>query len=364
MNQLINDNLLNILQISTENQRNKIQDMNIKDRISNLANAGQVLLSQNVIDNEVYHRAKANNQWFTLDFIQMAMSAICIEFLQADKLTNWIERYEVNESKNKKTVGIIMAGNIPLVGLHDFICGYLLGFDLQLKLSTKDSVLMTYFLETLSQFDKRLNEKIKVVDTLTHLDAMIATGSNNTHRYFEYYFRHIPSILRKNRNSVAILSGLEHDEELAKLGDDIFMFFGLGCRNVSKLYVPQDYDLTVLFSCFGKYAYLFQHSKYMNNYDYNRTLLLMNGTPHLANDFCIIREEKSIASRIAEVHVEYYTDLAAVQKDLTGKADEIQCIVSNLKLPEMDLVAFGHSQSPTLADFADKVDTIAFLTVL
>lgn len=338
--------------------------MNIKDRISCLANTGQVMLQQNNADNEVYHRAKANNQWFTLDFIQMAVASICNEFLVADKLTHWINQYDIKALERRKTLGIIMAGNIPLVGLHDFICGYLLGFDLQLKLSTKDRVLMNYFLEILSQFDVKLTEKIKVVETLQQLDAVIATGSNNTNRYFDYYFRNIPSILRKNRNSVAILNGQETEEDVAKLGDDIFMFFGLGCRNVSTLYVPQGYDVTVLFPCFEKYNFLFQHSKYMNNYDYNRTLLLMNGTPHLANDFCIIKEDKTIASRIAEVHVAYYTDVAALQKEIRSAADEIQCIVSNLKLSELDVLNFGDSQSPTLADFADKVDTIAFLTAL
>jgi Acyl-CoA reductase (LuxC) len=356
--------VLFILQISTENQSNKIQDMNIKDRISYLAHTGQILRQQNNAENEVYHRAKANNQWFTLDFIQLAVDSICAEFLAADKLTTWISQYEIKALETRKTLGIVMAGNIPLVGLHDFICGYLLGFDLQLKLSTKDRVLMIYFLEILSQFDVRLTEKIKVVETLQQLDAVIATGSNNTNRYFEYYFRDIPSILRKNRNSVAILNGQETAEDLVRLGDDIFMFFGLGCRNVSILYVPQDYDLTILFPYFEKYTFLFQHSKYMNNYDYNRTLLLMNGVPHLANDFCIIKEDSSIASRIAEVHVNYYTDLTNLQKELQTAADEIQCIVSTVKLNELDVLNFGDSQTPTLADYADKVDTIAFLTAL
>ena len=334
------------------------------NRISNLVNTGLRLKQQNTIDNESYLFAKAKNQWFPLDFIMASIDAIVDTYLNEAKLNSWLTKYNFEERSGGKSVGIIMAGNIPLVGIHDFICAYIQGFHIQVKLSSKDEVLMLYFLQILGDFDTGLKEQMSMVQTLKNVDAVIATGSDNSNRYFEYYFKSIPSILRKNRNSVAILNGDESATQLEKLADDIFMFFGLGCRNVSKLYVPSGYDLTMLFPHFKKYEFLHQHSKFMNNYDYNRTLLLMNATPHLANDFCMLREDSSFASRIAELHYQFYNDLDEVAADISLHQDQIQCVLADFALATVAVLPLGSSQSPSLSDYADNVDTMAFLKYL
>ena len=331
------------------------------NRISCLVDTGLRMKQNNSENNETYLYAKAKNQWFSLDFIIASVDAIVDTYLNEEKLHAWVIKYDFAERNGAKSIGIIMAGNIPLVGIHDFICAYLQGFNIQVKSSSKDEVLMHYFLQLLGEFDATLKENMSIVQTLKNVDAVIATGNDNSNRYFEYYFKSIPSILRKNRNSVALLNGAESATQLEKLADDIFMFFGLGCRNVSKLYVPRNYDLTILFPHFSKYEFLHQHSKYMNNYDYNRTLLLMNGTPHLANDFCMLKEDSSFASRIAEVHYQFYDNIEELVSDISLHQEQIQCVLAEFAIPTIQVLPFGSSQSPSLIDYADNVDTMAFL---
>jgi len=338
----------------------------LKDRIEVLVKLGEQLRTDENLDT-VFAKAAAYNPWFTVGFCRFAVDAIIDKMLAADKLKQWISRYEVAEDgKTVKTIGIIMAGNLPLVGFHDFLCAYVSGCHMKLKLSGKDDVLFPYVYDKLMQIDPSLSDRATIIERLEGFDAVIATGSNNTNRYFEYYFRDYPKILRRNRSSIAIITGEETDEELYGLADDIFMYFGLGCRNVSKLYLPEGYDVTRLFPYFGKYKWMHDHSKYMNNYDYNRTLLLMNKTPHLANEFIMLQENTAISSPVSVLYYEVYKkDVKSVLVGLSSHIDNIQCVVSSSSSSMgnefSDIVKFGNTQMPELWDYADNVDTLLFI---
>lgn len=335
----------------------------MKDKIQNLTRLGEGLKNSGEFQLAT-EKAESKNPWFTKEFIATALNAITDEMLTEAKLKEWLSKYKLRTVN--KTVGLIFAGNIPLVGFHDFLCCYVTGCKMKVKLSSKDDELFPALLNVLYTIDKELQGKIEFVDRLKDFDAVIATGSDNTNRYFEYYFRDYPRILRRNRNSVGVLTGTESQDQLEKLGDDIFMYFGFGCRNVSKLYVPQGYDITQLFPRFSKYAWLHQFSKYMNNYDYNRTLLMLNKVPHLANEFLSITENAAIASPISVLNYEFYKDETSLAEHLKENADKIQCIVSGE--PERWItsssVAFGQSQHPELWDYADGADTVKFLLTL
>lgn len=338
----------------------------IKQRIGYL-----VALADKMRDSElleaVIQRTATLNPFFTSDFTHAAIQAITEQMLDEEKLTPWLSAYELPAQDPATRIGIIMAGNIPLVGFHDFLCVYLLGHPMQIKLSGKDDLLFPVVFDMLCKIDTGLPARSRIVDKLQEYDAVIATGSNNSYRYFEYYFRDKPKILRKNRNSVAILTGRETDAELVALADDIFMYFGFGCRNVSKLYVPEGYDITRLFPHFDKYQWMFNHTKYMNNYDYNRTILLLNKTPHLANEIVMIQEQTAIASPVSMLYYERYNEAERLKEEIEQHIGEIQCVVGNAEIGQMlnlDVVPFGASQKPSLVDYADGVDILTFLTGL
>jgi hypothetical protein len=338
-------------------------DKQVQQRIANLVALGQSLKTSETLANKIQW-AEARNPWFTAEFAQQAVTAIANEMLTEEKLNRWLSAYPVRTIG--KTVGLIFAGNVPLVGFHDFLCGYVAGCPVKIKLSSKDDDLFPTVLALLAEIDKWVKDKVELTNTLKDFDAVIATGSNNTNRYFEYYFRNYPKILRANRNSVAILTGNESKEELEKLADDIFLYFGFGCRNVSKLYVPVGYDLGSLFPAFEKYAWLHQHTKYMNNYDYHRTLLLMNKTPHLSDDKVMLVEDTRIASPIATLHYEYWHDEKVLASKLKHDTEKIQCVVSGTpgRWGAVSEAAFGNAQHPALNDYADGVDTIQFILSL
>ncbi len=332
--------------------------------IENLAELGK-RLSASAELKEKTAAAEHKNPWFVPRFAAVAFDAVIQDLLDETKLNEWLKNYEVKPVN--KTIGLIFAGNIPLVGLHDFLCCYVTGCRMQIKLSSKDDDLFLFLLKELTAIDPSLKDKVEIVETLKNYDAVIATGSNNTNRYFEYYFRNHPRILRSNRNSVAILTGDETESDLEHLAEDVFLYFGFGCRNVSKLYVPTGYDLTQLFPRFEKnYRWLHNHNKFMNNYDYNRTLLLLNKTPHLANDFFMLVENPSISSAIATLNYSYWHDERVMNSHLKQSAAKIQCVVSGR--PEQwqasSSVAFGRAQHPGLADYADGADTLRFLISL
>lgn len=338
-------------------------DKAISNRLEYLAALGNSLRTSERLKEKIQW-AEAKNPWFTAEFVQNAVDAIANEMLAEDKLRAWLSAYSLKPVN--KTIGLIFAGNVPLVGFHDFLCCYVAGCPMKIKLSSKDDDLFPTVLALFAEMDVWVKENVELTDKLKDFDAVIATGSNNTNRYFEYYFRNYPKVLRANRNSVAILTGSESKEDLEKLADDIFLYFGFGCRNVSKLYVPVGYNFGNLFPAFEKYTWLHQHTKYMNNYDYHRTLLLMNKTPHLSDDKVMLVEDSRIASPIATLHYEYWHDEKVLASKLKQDTEKIQCVVSGTpgKWGAVSEAAFGNAQHPALNDYADGVDTIQFLLSL
>jgi hypothetical protein len=340
--------------------------MNIEERTASLAYLGNTIskkLSNGAYDAAIA-RAYHENQWFTPDNIKKALSEISSHFLDEAAMKEWLRLYNgANFSPSPSQVGIVMAGNIPLVGWHDVQCVLMSGHKAMVKLSSKDEVLPRLLIGELIEIEPRWQTHLQVADKLQGYDAVIATGSNNTMRYFEYYFGNVPSILRKNRNSIAILTGNESPEELNALGEDIFAYFGLGCRNVSKIYVPQEYNFTPFYESIESYKEVMDHHKYQNNYLYNKSLLLLNKEKHLDNNFLLIKEAAPIASPMSILHFEPYSSLDEVNTKVEALLPEIQCIVGR---PETypAAIPFGTTQQPELWDYADGVDTMQFLLSL
>ena len=330
--------------------------------IDALATLGDLINSMPPELEEKVEEAYLQNRWFTAENTKFALASIAGHMLQREKMEDWLGHYEVPAEQKRKNVGLIMAGNLPLVGFHDLLSVLLSGHRALIKLSSKDRVLLPFLMEKLESFEPRIKERYAFIDRLHDFDAVIATGSNNSARYFEYYFGRYPHIIRKNRNSVAVITGDESEEELLALGDDIFRYFGLGCRNVSKLFLPEGYDPARILAAMEPFAEIIHHDKYRNNYDYHRSLYLLNSTPHLASDFLMLVEHEAIPSPMATLHYEFYSDKATVKAALAMQHHEIQVVVS--KDPEIGEVPPGHSQSPGLLDYADKVDTMKFLLQL
>lgn len=345
--------------------------MNLQDRLSTLIALGDHLRSEtDEFLEALQKRTEFNNPWFTLANQKASVKAIAEEFLDEDKLKGWVSGYKITpiadapffpEPTEPKTVGLVLAGNIPLVGFHDILCVYVSGHKAQIKLSSKDEYVLPYLLKLLAKFDERAEGHFDIVSQLKNFDAVIATGSNNSARYFETYFSKYPHIIRKNRNAVAVLSGEETEDEFRALGHDIFRYFGLGCRNVSKLYVPEGYAFQPLLETLHEWKELQNHSKWKNNFDYNYALTTLNKESfHLTGPLMIL-EDQAITSRIATLHFENYQDKTALEKELTGRAEEIQLIVARPGFLALPTFAFGEAQQPALADYADGVDTLAFL---
>lgn len=305
--------------------------------------------------------SQSHNGWFTPEQVCFAVESWA-KALREDNLNKWLSAYDFSEVK-PKTVGLILAGNIPLVGFHDFLSVLITGHKVLVKASSNDQHLIAFLADYLISIEPRLSYYISFTDgKLENFDAIIATGSNNTARYFEFYFKDKPSIIRKNRNSVAVLNGNESHEDLVNLGEDIFRYFGLGCRNVSKLFVPKDYNFDALFKAIYAYKDVIFYEKYSNNYDYNKAVFLMSNFKLLDNEFLTLKEDTSYASPISSVFYEYYEDIADLQKRLERDSDQIQCVVSNNLIPNS--ISFGQTQQPKLWDYADNVDTLQFLISL
>lgn len=303
----------------------------------------------------VINQSYIQNNWFTPEHTLKALNSISSEFLSKEKLEKWLLNYSIDYSKPPKTIGIVAAGNIPMVAFHDILCILISGNKLQLKLSDKDKLLLPHLLLKLIEIEPEFSDKISIVAKLEKFDAIIATGSNNAAKHFEYYFGKYKHIIRKHRNAIAILTGNETQDDIENLGADIFDYFGLGCRNVSKIFVPKEYDLMVLKSGLLKYKEIMNHHSYRNNLDYQRTLYLMNQTPLLDIDFINIVENKSLHSPISCLHVERYDTIDDVNNYIIDERENIQCIVGN------GYLAFGMTQQPTLNDFADNIDTLKFI---
>ncbi|WP_276348152.1 acyl-CoA reductase [Daejeonella sp. JGW-45] len=336
------------------------ENLTTRQRLAAFARLGEVLHTPDGQLTELINSAKQFNAWFTPESVKNALKAIAAMLNTAD-LEKWIPGNDDENPGSGKSVGLILAGNIPLVGFHDILCVIATGNKALVKLSSQDKVLIPYIINKLVEIEPGFNDKVEFIEKLTGFDAVIATGSNNTSRYFEYYFNRVPHIIRKNRNSVAILKGDESAEELLGLGHDIFDYFGLGCRNVSKLYVPRGYDFKHFFEGIESFKPVIDHHKYNNNYDYNKSIYLVNLDKHLDNGFLLVKEDERLASPLAVLYYQEYDDIRVLEKDITERSDEIQCVISGDD-SSLRTVKFGASQSPELWDYADGVDTIAFLT--
>jgi hypothetical protein len=305
----------------------------------------------------LFNDQKHYNGWFIESEVYFSIQSWAAA-LTSENLNQWLLAYEIQD-RSPKTVGLILAGNIPLVGFHDFLSVLVSGHKAAIKTSSNDQHLLPFLAKYLIEVEPSLEKRIEFVGKLENFDAVIATGSNNTARYFEYYFKDKPNIIRKNRNSVAVLDGNESEQDLIALGKDIFTYFGLGCRNVSKLFVPKGYDFEKFFKGMYEYREIINNQKYINNYDYNKAVFLMSNFLVLDNGFLVLKEDNSYSSPISSIFYEYYTDLQDVKSAINQDAEQIQCVVSNNLIENS--VAFGQTQHPQLWDYADNVDTISFL---
>lgn len=332
--------------------------MDLQQRLDLLEKLRNYLLSNDESLNLAIEKAHRENGWFTPPFVRLALENIANDLLHKEKLLSWIGAYNLPQSvSDRKNVGIVMAGNIPLVGFHDFLCVFVSGHAQTIKPSSKDEVLIRHLMEKLFSWNTAVSGLVAFGDMLKGCDAYIATGSNNSSRYFKYYFSKYPSIIRRNRTSVAILTGNETEADLLNLADDVHQYFGLGCRNVTKIFIPRSYDFVPLLDVFKKYHYLADHNKFRNNYDYQLALLIMNKQYYMTNGSIILTEQESAFAAISRLNYEFYDDRQYLNASLKANQN-IQCIVSNKDIP------FGKSQSPTLRDYADKIDTMLFLRAL
>jgi len=304
--------------------------------------------------------SQSHNGWYTPEQVYFSIQSWA-EALTEDNLNQWLSKYDFSAVKSKN-IALILAGNIPLVGFHDFLSVLITGHNVLVKTSSNDQHLLPFIAKYLIAIEPKFANKITFIEgKLENFDAVIATGSNNTARYFEYYFKDKPAIIRKSRNSIAVLNGAETTEQLAALGEDIFRYFGLGCRNVSKLFVPKGYTFVPFFEAIFKYQDVIHYEKYANNYDYNKAVFLMSNFKLLDNGFLTIKEDSSHASPISSVFYEFYEDLNELQLRLESESEQIQCIVSNNLIKNS--IPFGKTQKPRLWDYADNIDTISFLLI-
>ena len=278
--------------------------------------------------------------------------------LEKENLRTWISKYNIKNEISK--VAIIMAGNFPLAGLHDLICVIISGNQGIIKPASDDKILINFFIEFLhKKFPETKNLITTTSDKLGDFDKVIATGSNNTFNYFEYYFRNKSTLLRKNRTSVAVISGNESQTDLELLSDDIFMYFGLGCRNVSKLFIPKGYDLNILKEKFKKYNHIVNHNKFYNNYNYQKIINTMNGELFIDGDYFLMKQSKEYAPPISVIYYDFYNEILEVQEAVKVNKNQIQCIVTNLQIENS--IKFGEAQKPKLYQYADDIDTLDFL---
>lgn len=331
--------------------------MNLAERITLMVKLGKYLAEDTNKLKAVKQKAFEKNKWFIEEFIHLSFKNISAYYLDSAKLEAWVHHYRIDDNIHPQKIGVVMAGNIPLVGFHDFLCVFITGHHQFIKLSEKDDVLLKHIIEKLIEWNAEVSNVVTISEMLKDCDAYIATGSNNSVRYFHYYFGKYPSVIRNNKTSVAVLTGKETIGQLISLADDVYAYFGLGCRNVSKLFVPKRYDFVMLLNAFRKYNYFSDFTKYRNNYDYNLALLIMNNKFYMTNESIILVENEHIFSPVSELHYTFYENKERVLDDLLVN-ENIQCIVGQEYIP------FGNTQQPSLSDYADGIDTMQFLLSL
>ncbi|MES2332223.1 MAG: acyl-CoA reductase [Bacteroidota bacterium] len=332
--------------------------MILQERIELLSRLGQYMLGETEDWQAAKERSCRENPWFVPEFVEQSVKNIAVNFLNATFLQEWAAKYGVPDSQaSPKTVGLVMAGNIPLVGFHDFLCIFISGHSVVIKTSSKDEILIKHLIKKLYEWEITIQNTVSFAERLNNCDAYIATGSNNSGRYFDYYFGKYPHIIRRNRTSVAVLDGSETTEELDLLSNDIQLYFGLGCRNITQLFVPKEYDFLPLLNALRKYEHFLDFHKYKHNFDYHLALLIMGNRYYMSNESVILTENLSPFSPVSQVHYVFYDDKAEAEKVFENNPD-IQCVVGHGHIP------FGMAQSPSLNDYADGVDTMAFLVGL
>lgn len=310
-------------------------------------------------------KSSMSNPWFTPAFISLALNNLG-KLLTLENLNRWVSVYTTKLEREAAPgkIGVVMAGNIPAVGFHDFLCVLITGNTLVAKLSSSDEHLLPAMAGILSEQIPEWKDSIFFTSgKLGEFDAIIATGSTNTSRYFEYYFGKYPHIIRKSRNSIAVLNGTENESDLQNLADDIMLFFGMGCRSISKIYVPSGYDFSRLFKALDKYGSYIHHHKYCNNYEYGKSIFMVGQIPFTDTGYLLLKEDKSISSRIAVLHYEYYENQTDVVESIQQAGDSVQCVISNIILP-INTLHPGEGQTPALWDYADQTDTMEFLLSL
>ncbi|CAN5246295.1 acyl-CoA reductase [soil metagenome] len=337
--------------------------MDLEKRITNLAEWGEKIRFLNIEEKDyLYTKAAAHNKWFTKENVEISIQGI-LDYLNEENLRTWISGYPITKPHEPKNIGLVLAGNIPLAGFHDFLTVLVSGHHVKAKLSSQDPFLLPYLSKLLIGVEPEFEKSIHFVDVLKDIDAVIATGSDNSSRYFNYYFSKYPHIIRKNRTSCALIRGDETPEEIRNLGDDIFQYFGLGCRNVSKVFVPADYKIEELFPNFQSFSAIKDHHKYSNNYDYHKSVFLVNRVPHLDSGFFIMTETEKLVSPLSVVYYEYYNDLEDLKNKINPNTTKLQCIIAKDGWWPHSIEP-GTAQKPQLWNYADGIDTLKFLIEL
>lgn len=338
--------------------------MTLSDRIEALDKLSTFIRaeSEGVLE-PVIVQSIAENPWFTPESVKRALLSISTQYLSKSELKTWSSQYDIQDDKSKR-VGLVLAGNIPMVGIHDIVSTFIAGHHSIIKYSSKDKVLIKFLIEQLEKIDDRTKGYFTAVERVKDIDAVIATGGSTAATHFHYYFSKYPNLIRKNRSSVAILTGQESTSDLKRLGDDIFTYFGLGCRNVSKVFVPKGYKFDTFYESIIDFQNVIHHNKYKNNYDYSHAIYILGQHHFLTNNFLIVREDPTLGSRISCIHFEQYDNIEDVVTNLKNIEDDIQCIASTSPISNLPFTPIGSCQSPALSDYADRVDTMAFLTGL
>jgi len=336
--------------------------LSLQQRIEILAELGRRLGEPNEKSEAIIQKSYLHNKWFTTENTQLAIQAIRQEFLDKNKLQTWAAQYNISDNPIPQKVGIVLSGNIPLEGFRDILNVFVAGHQSIIKLSEKDEHLIPYFISMLTEIQPECAAYFPIAERIKSIDSVIITNVNDSTRYYETYFGKYPNIIRKQRASVAILTGNETEEDWKKLGIDVFRFFGMGNKNVAKLYLPKGYDLAPLLEFWKRFEHLIHHDKFKNNFDYNYSLILMNGLPHISNGIILMQETDDISARTAMLFYEYYENLDEIAKKIQTHQDEIQSIITNQNLNNLKTIPFGQTHYPTLNDYPNHIDTMKFLT--
>jgi hypothetical protein len=331
--------------------------MNKKERTEALAWLGECLFELEGLESAI-HNAGLANPFFTEEFCRLSLAAIRA-WLKPDLLSEWMAGVPASTG-SPKTAGLIMAGNLPLVGWHDLMCIFATGNRCRYKPSSQDSILPDFLVDSIIREFPAAAALLEKSDQMKGVDAIIATGSNASAVHFHYYFRHIPRLIRGSRSSLGFIYGFESSDELSLLCDDVMQYFGMGCRSITKLLVPEGYEFGPFFEALEKYRYLTGHHRFQNNAIYHKAIFLMNGDPFLENDILILRENPVLFSPPGVLHYQFYKNLEEAHEIVRSHRQDLQCMVSHqAQFPGS--IPFGTAQKPGLSDYADGADTLKFL---